>query len=395
MRNGPGAFNPGGFLLQPIAGRRDPGQRGASLAGTMEPPRILIVDDEAPIRTMLGRLLEGYGYACTLAADAAEARARLQERPFALILCDVNMPGESGLDLVTHVLAEYQDTAAVMVTGLDNPQLATTALELGAYGYIIKPFESNEVLINVVNALRRRRLEIENRTHREQLEQTVFSRTAELRAAIARLERAERDIRQSREETIKRLAIAAEFRDNLTAKHIQRMSQYCAILARRYGLDADRCELIRIASPMHDIGKLGTPDQILLKPGKITPEEFRIMAQHSEIGYRILADSDADLLKLAATIAWTHHERFDGTGYPRGLAGAAIPLEGRIAAIADAFDALSSRRTYKPAYALDQTIDLMKERRGSHFDPELLDLFLTDLDEVIVIRQRYPDDSPA
>lgn len=361
----------------------------------MDSPRILIVDDEAPIRTMLGRLLEGYGYACTLAADAAEARARLQERPFALILCDVNMPGESGLDLVTHVLASYQDTAAVMVTGLDNPQLATTALELGAYGYIIKPFESNEVLINVVNALRRRRLEIETRAHREQLEQTVLARTAELRAAIARLERAERDIRQSREETIKRLAIAAEFRDNLTAKHIQRMSQYCAVLARRYGLDADRCELIRIASPMHDIGKLGTPDQILLKPGKITDEEFKIMAQHSEIGYRILADSDADLLKLAATIAWTHHEKFDGTGYPRGLAGTAIPLEGRIAAIADAFDALSSRRTYKPAYALDQTVDMMKARRASHFDPELLDLFLTDLDEIVAIRRRYPDEPPA
>lgn len=367
----------------------------APLAGTMEAPRILIVDDEAPIRTMLGRLLEGYGYACTLAADAVEARTRLRERPFALILCDVNMPGESGLDLVTHVLASYQDTAAVMVTGLDNPQLATTALELGAYGYIIKPFESNEVLINVVNALRRRRLEIETRAHRAQLEQTVSARTAELRAAIARLERAERDVRQSREETVKRLAIAAEFRDNLTAKHIQRMSQYCAVLARRYGLDADRCELIRIASPMHDIGKLGTPDHILLKPGKITDEEFKIMAQHSEIGYRILADSEADLLKLAATIAWTHHEKFDGTGYPRGLEGTAIPLEGRIAAIADAFDALSSRRTYKPAYPLDRTVDLMKARRGSHFDPELLDLFLTDLEEIVAIRQRYPDEPPA
>lgn len=358
----------------------------------MAQPHILIVDDEPPIRTMLARLLEGHGYACTLAADAAEARACLKATRFALILCDVNMPGESGLELVTHVLAEYQDTAAVMVTGLDNPQLATTALELGAYGYIIKPFEANEVLINVVNALRRRRLEIETRAHREQLEQTVLARTAELRRTVERLERAERDVRQSREETIKRLAIAAEFRDNLTAQHIQRMSQYCAILARRYGLDADRCELIRIASPMHDIGKLGTPDHILLKPGKITPEEFKIMAQHSDIGYRILAGSDAELLKLAATIAWTHHEKYDGSGYPRGLVGTVIPLEGRIAAIADAFDALTSRRAYKPAYAIDQTVDLMRERRASHFDPELLDLFLGDLDEVIAIRQRYADE---
>ncbi len=358
----------------------------------MEQSQILIVDDEAPIRTMLARLLEGYGYTCTTAADAAEARARLQEKRFALILCDVNMPGESGLDLVTDVLAEYQDIAAVMVTGLDNPHLANTALELGAYGYIIKPFESNEVLINVANALRRRRLEIENRAHREHLEQTVLARTAELRRAIERLKRAEQEVRLSREETIKRLAIAAEFRDNATAQHIQRMSHYCAILARQYGLDAERCELIRIASPMHDIGKLGTPDHILLKPGKISPEEFKIMAQHSEMGYRILADSDAELLKLAATIAWTHHEQYDGSGYPRGLAGTAIPLEGRIAAIADAFDAMSSRRIYKPAFSIEHTVELMRERRGTHFDPELLDLFLGALDEVVAIRQRYADD---
>ncbi|MEW6543266.1 MAG: HD domain-containing phosphohydrolase [Nitrospirota bacterium] len=349
------------------------------------------MDDEEAIRRMLGRLLERYGYACVTAADAQEARRCLAEQEFALILCDMNMPGESGLGLIRHVLREHPDTAAVMVTGLDDPQLANLALEIGAYGYIIKPFESNEVLINVANALRRRRLEIENRAHRERLEQTVLDRTAALRHAIERLEQTQRDLRLSREETIQRLAIAAEFRDDATAQHIRRMSHYCELLARKCGLDDATCELIRIASPMHDIGKIGTPDHILLKPDKITTNEFSIIRQHSEIGYRILAGSESELLRLAATIAWTHHEQFDGSGYPRGLAGEAIPLPGRIATIADVFDALTSPRPYKPAFSIDQAVSIMRERREKQFDPGLLDLFLASLDEALAIRTRYAD----
>lgn len=357
----------------------------------MENSRILIVDDEVSIQRMLGRLLEQYGYSCTLASNAKEARLRLEEKEFALILCDVNMPGESGLDLVKHVLDNYPHTAAVMVTGLDNPQLASAALEIGAYGYILKPFESNEILINVANALRRRRLEIENKAHRERLELTVMERTASLRHAIDSLERAERELRLSREETIRRLAIAAEYRDGATAQHIQRMSHYCALLARCYGLAPQQCELIRIASPMHDIGKIGTPDHILLKPGKFTPEEFKAIALHPEIGYRILSGSGAELLDLAATIAWTHHEKYDGSGYPRGLRGEAIPLEGRIAAIADAFDALTSKRVYKPAFPLDQAVDIMRKRRAKDFDPDLLDTFFNAMDEILTIKNQYAD----
>lgn len=352
---------------------------------------ILVVDDEIPIQRMLGRLLEQYGYSCTLACNPQEARLHLDEKDFALILCDVNMPGESGLDLVKHILEHYPHMAAVMVTGLDNPQLASVALEIGAYGYILKPFESNEILINVANALRRRRLEIENKTHRERLELTVLERTAALRHAIDSLERAEKELRLSREETIQRLAIAAEYRDGATAQHIQRMSHYCCLLARRHGLDSQQCELIRIASPMHDIGKIGTPDHILLKPGKFTPDEFKAIALHPEIGYRILSGSGADLLKLAATIAWTHHEKFDGSGYPRGLHGDTIPLEGRIAAIADTFDALTSKRVYKPAFPIEQAIDIMHKRRGKDFDPDLLDTFINGMDEVLKIRNQFAD----
>ena len=358
---------------------------------TVKPIDVLIVDDEAPVRRLLGRLLEHNGYTCTLAADAREARLQLQGKEFPLILCDVNMPDESGLDLVKHVVAQYPNTAVVMVTGLDDPHIAQAALEIGAYGYILKPFQSNEVLIDVANALRRRRLEIENRVYREKLEQTIRTRTAALQQAFEWLERTEKELRSSREETIQRLAIAAEFRDNSTARHIQRMSHYCGLLARRYGLDPEQCELIRTASPMHDIGKIGTPDHVLLKPGSFTPDEFKVISQHAEIGYHILNGSEAELLKTAAIIAWTHHERYDGSGYPRSLIGEAIPLEGRIAAIADTFDALTSKRVYKPACSLDHAVDIMRKHRGTHFDPALLDVFFDSMDDVLMIRSQYTD----
>ncbi len=356
-----------------------------------QPSSILIVEDEDATRRLLGRLLDTYGYACTLAENAQEARRRLDEHTFDLILCDVNMPGESGLDLVRQILKEHPETAAVMVTGLDDPQLANVALESGAYGYILKPFETNEILINIANALRRRRLEIENQSHREHLEQMVRERTAELRLAVTRLEAAEQSLRLSQEETVQRLAIAAEFRDNATAQHIRRMSHYSALLARRYGLSEEHTELIRIASPMHDIGKIGTPDHILLKPGIFTPEEFDAITKHTEMGYRILEGSDSALLRLAATIALTHHEKFDGSGYPKGLAGEAIPLEGRIVSIADAFDALTTKRVYKPAFSADQATDIMRRQRGTHFDAALLDAFFSAMDEVVAIKRQHED----
>src|SRR5918992_3050234 len=323
-----------------------PGQSEQQLEPA-DPVRILVVDDEEPIRRVIARLLQRNGYECETAGNAEEAMLLLKEGDFALVLTDMDMPGTSGLDLINQIAAAFEDISTVMVTGMDDAKLASAALKIGAYGYIIKPFEPNEILINVMNALRRRALEIENRSHRLRLEQMVRERTAELWEAIARLERAEKDLRVSREETVQRLSIAAEFRDDETAQHIQRMSRYCALLARAAGLDSETCELIRVASLMHDVGKIGIPDNILLKPGKLSPEERTIMQQHCEIGYRILADSRSDLLKTASDIAWTHHERIDGSGYPNGLTGEEIPLDGRIAAIADVFDALTSDRVYK------------------------------------------------
>jgi len=352
--------------------------------------RLLIVDDAQEAREFLCSLLEMNGYVCVPAASAAEARDLLQQQVFELALCDVNLPGESGLSLVRAILAKHPDTATIMVTAMDDQRIADVALEQGAYGYVIKPFEPNEILISVANALRRRKLEQENRANRERLEQVVLARTAELRETIVRLEQTERALRQAQEEAIQRLVMAAEFREKGSPSHIQRMSRYCALMASRLGLANERCELIRLASTMHDIGKIGTPDEIVFKPGGFTPEESRVMQQHTEIGRRLLSGS-AELLKVASTIAWTHHERFDGSGYPRGLVGETIPLEGRIAAIADAFDAITTRRVYKQALPVEQAVDVMRLGRGRHFDAQLLSLFLDSIDQVHAIQRQYPD----
>ena len=349
--------------------------------------RILIVDDEEQIRTLLARLLGAQGYDCLTAEDAAVARRVLEETRVALVLSDVNMPGESGIDFTREVLARFPDTAVVMVTGMDDRKYADVAIELGAYGYVLKPFKPNELIINVGNALRRRTLEIDNRGHRERLEQTVLDRTAALRDTIAQLETSETELRRLREETIRRLSWAAEFRNQETGEHIVRMSLYCTLLARVAGLDADRAEMIRIASPMHDVGKIGVPDRILLKSGRLTEDERKVMQGHTEIGHRILAGSGVELLDLAALMALTHHERMDGTGYPRGLSGDEIPIEGRITAVADVFDALTSDRIYRQAFQPDEARATMLEGRGTQFDAALLDLFFDSFDDVLAIRR--------
>jgi putative two-component system response regulator len=349
--------------------------------------RILIVDDEEQIRTLLARLLGAQGYDCLTAEDAAVARRVLEETRVALVLSDVNMPGESGIDFTREVLARFPDTAVVMVTGMDDRKYADVAIELGAYGYVLKPFKPNELIINVGNALRRRALEIDNRGHRERLEQTVLDRTAALRDTIAQLETSETELRRLREETIRRLSWAAEFRNQETGEHIVRMSLYCTLLARVAGLDADRAEMIRIASPMHDVGKIGVPDRILLKSGRLTEDERKVMQGHTEIGHRILAGSGVELLDLAALMALTHHERMDGTGYPRGLSGDEIPIEGRITAVADVFDALTSDRIYRQAFQPDEARATMLEGRGTQFDAALLDLFFDSFDDVLAIRR--------
>jgi putative two-component system response regulator len=332
-------------------------------------------------------LLGSKGYACETASDAEDALNKLQASTFALVLSDVDMPGRSGMSLLEEVAQTYAETATVMVTAMDDPDLAERALAMGAYGYVIKPFEPNEILINVSNALRRRNLELENQGHRTRLEQMVAERTNNLWAAVQDLERSQSELRSSQEETVYRLSMAAEFRDDETARHIERMSRYCGLLAELLDEDPERVRLIRLASQMHDVGKIGIPDSILLKPGPLTEEERVLMQQHAPFGGTILEGSSSPLLQLASTIALTHHERMDGRGYPNGLMGEEIPVEGRLAAIADVFDALTSHRVYRVAYPIGEAVDIMKSGRGTQFDAELLDLFLAKLDRALLIAE--------
>jgi putative two-component system response regulator len=309
--------------------------------------RVLVVDDDEQVRDVLGRILGREGYRCTLAAHLAEARTWLARAPFDLILCDVRLPDGSGLDLVQEVSPRHEPMAALMISALDDAALAERALQLGAYGYIVKPFAPNDVLIGVLGALRQRRVALDMR--------------GELRA--------------SHEETIQRLCIAVEARDPDAAPQISQMSGYCWHLARQLDLPPEECELIRVASPMHDIGKIAVPDRVLLKKGPLTAAERTTMQSHAEIGYRILAGSRARLLRVASMIAWTHHERVDGSGYPRRLGGEDIPLEGRIAAVADVFVALTRDRAHRARLSEADAMLVMEDGRGRDFDPGVLDAF--------------------
>ena len=355
---------------------------------TRETCPILIVDDEEPARRLLARILQQNGYEAVTAAGCNEALAYVAGNEVELVVTDLDMPGRSGLDLVKELAAGHPDVACLMVTGHGDRSIARNVIETGAYGYLTKPIDPDEVTINVFNALIRRNLELENRRHREQLEDMVRSRTSELWQNSLELEHTLQQLRSSQEETVQKLALVAELRDDETADHNERMSRYCALLADRFGMDQRRVELVRLASLMHDIGKVGVPDGVLLKPGSLTEDEYETVKQHAADGYRILSDSDSELMRTAAAIAWTHHEHWDGTGYPRGLRGEEIPIEGRIAAIADVFDALTSDRVYRKAFPLTEALEIMRRERGRHFDPELLDLFLTDLHSVVRIMQR-------
>jgi len=338
---------------------------------------ILIVDDDEQIRKLIAAFVRQEGYRFSLADGAETALSVLSQTPTELMISDIDMEGMSGVELLKVALEHYPDLAVIMVTGIDDRETAIETLHMGAYGYITKPFHFNELVINITNALRRRHLEIENKKHREKLEMLVEERT--------------RELFKSREESIHILSKAAEFRDDETAKHTLRMGRYSRQLARLRGLPESFCEKLKDAAPLHDVGKIGISDSILLKPGKLTSEEFEVMKTHCEIGYRILSESTSDILQLGAEIALTHHEKIDGSGYPHGLAADAIPISGRVAAVCDVFDALTSDRVYKKAIHPEQAFAIMQEGRGNHFDPIIFDDFSNNLDLFIDIRLRFAD----
>jgi putative two-component system response regulator len=314
--------------------------------------RVLCIDDDVQVRTFIARVLDDAGHEVVGAADAHEARLRLAEQAFSAVLCDINLPGSSGLDLLRELREHHPELATVMVTGRDDPTVADRALDLGAYGYITKPFAANELLIDLSNALRRQKAEAEAR---------------ELAASA---------VRDAHMETLRRLSRAVEYHDGATGAHIERVGEQAAAIARAIGLDAARVELLHVAAPLHDIGKIGVPTALLRKPEPLSDVERILVQHHTDIGRELLHGSGNGVLDLAATIAWTHHERWDGAGYPRGLAGDVIPLEGRIVAVADVFDAMTSDRPYRAAVAVDEALSIIAAESGTAFDPVIVEAFL-------------------
>ncbi len=349
-------------------------------------PKILVVDDEVRNLRLMEAMLIPLGYEVILAGDGEEALEKVMALPPDVILLDVMMPRMDGFE-VARRLKEDEETAIipiVMVTALREVEDRVKALEVGADDFLSKPVERIELRARVQSLLKVKAYNDHMRDYQKELEAEVAKRTEQLRRAFEQIKAASLD-------TIYRLSRAAEYKDEDTGAHILRMSNYSAAVARQMGQDKVTVEAILYAAPMHDVGKIGIPDRILLKPGKLDPEEWEMMKQHTVIGGRILEGSDADFIKLAKVIACTHHERWDGSGYPRGLKGVEIPLAGRIVAIADVFDALMSKRPYKEPFSQEKSFTIIKESRGSHFDPDVVDAFFAVQDEILSIKERYKD----
>jgi putative two-component system response regulator len=341
--------------------------------------RILIVDDEPANVKLLERMLQVEGYNNIVATQDSRQAVRLyQEHDCDLILLDINMPYLDGFGVMEQ-LQQLETTLPpiLVLTAQSAHEYRIKALAGGARDYLTKPFDRTELMARVRNLLEVQLFHKYLSDQNELLEYVVNKRTQELQ--------------ETRLQVVRRLGRAAEYRDNETGLHIIRMSKYSQLIAQAAGMSDYECDLMLNASPMHDIGKIGIPDHILLKPGKFESHEWEVMKTHAEIGADILDGDETDLLNMARDIAYTHHEKWDGTGYPRGLTGANIPLVGRIVAIADVFDALTSERPYKKAWPVEDAIDLIKEQKGKHFDPELVEFFLSILPDILEIKEKYAE----
>lgn len=341
--------------------------------------RILIVDDEEANIILIERILTVGGYHnFQSTTDSTKVIELYQKQNSHLVLLDLNMPVFDGFD-VMHQLAAVEvsesSPSILVLTAQTDRDTRIRALDSGAKDYVHKPFDRVELLSRIRNQLEMKRLHETIQDQNNYLEEKVAERTKELH--------------NTRLEVIHRLGLAAEYRDNETGLHIIRMSKMSAELARAAGLPEDECEMILNSSPMHDIGKLGVPDSVLLKPGKLDADEWEIMKTHTLIGAEILSGGNSKLLEQALLIAMTHHEKWDGTGYPKRLKGEEIPLVGRIVALADVFDALTSERPYKKAWPVHTAIEYINDMSGKQFDPELVKLFVSILPKIQEISEHY------
>ncbi len=357
-----------------------------------KPKRILIVDDEKLNRDLLQDMNESLGYESETASDGVEALAKVKI-DIDLVIMDIIMPGMDGFETTSRIRKDYNENQLpiIMVTALKEKEDRLRAVKAGANDFISKPVDKIELEVRTASLLKMKEAQDAIINNQAELETKVEKRTEQLRHALNDSVGAQRETKKANIETIHRLVVAAEYKDEDTANHIMRMSSYCQILAKSLHIPPTDIELVHLASPLHDVGKIGTPDNILFKPGKHTTEEFEIMKQHTVFGGRILNNSTSKLLQAGEVIALSHHEKWDGSGYPKGLAGEDIHLWGRICAVADVFDALSSKRPYKEAFSKEKTLEIMKESRGKHFEPKLMDLFLENIDKVLVVQKKYKE----
>lgn len=364
--------------------------------------KIMIVDDE-PINVKLARkylTMEGYANFVTTVDSRQAVDLISKESPDALLL-DIMMPHVSGIDILTTLRADerWLHLPIVVLTAAHDHAIKRQAIDLGVTDFLAKPVDPTDLVPRIRNALIVKRHFDHLQKHSERLEAEVLRRTAELA--------------RSRQEVIHCLARAGEFRDDHTGRHVLRVGKYARLVAQELGWKGEELEMLEQAAQLHDIGKIGIPDSILLKPGKLGPEEYEIMQRHSvygtkiaqglprheandlchhtEFGSRLLETTESPILALAATIALSHHEKWDGTGYPLGLVAEDIPLAGRITAVADVFDALSSKRPYKQPYTLEKSFEILKEGRGRHFDPAVLDAFFRCQYEIVQVKVQLAD----
>jgi putative two-component system response regulator len=329
--------------------------------------KILVVDDQEAIRHLLGQIMTMGGYTYALAANAKEARTCLKNQDFDLILCDNQMPGESGISLVQYIRTDYPDTAVIMLTGLDDPEIVKTAREIGTYGYMVKPFKPNELLINITNALHRRELEIANRAYRKNLEGIVRERTAELQDTSKKLRKTMMGIIQA-------MTLTVEARDPYTAGHQRRVANLARYIATDMGLSEDQVDGIRTAGVLHDLGKISVPVEILAKPIRLTEIEYKMIQTHPQVAFDIL--KEIEFPWPIVQIVYQHHERMDGSGYPLGISDEDILLEARIIAVADTVEAMSSHRPYRPSLGIEEALKEISQKRGAIYDPNVVDACL-------------------
>ena len=347
---------------------------------------ILVVDDNLMNIDLMRAYLEPEGYKVISATRGQEALDILENQSIDLILLDVMMPGMNGFEVTRKIRSNkyLQYIPIILITALSEKKERVEGIDAGCDDFLTKPVDTHELHARVKSLLKLKDYNDLKDNYQKKLKLEVAEKTKSLNQAMLNLKAASI-------ETINRLTTAAEYKDEETGAHIQRMSLYSEAIARSLGLNETTTENILLAAPMHDIGKISIPDHILLKPGKLDADEWEIMKQHTVVGAKILVGSNSEIIKLGAIIARYHHEKWDGSGYPDGLKGDQIPISARIVAVADVFDALLSERPYKKPFSEEKTFSIIKEGKGNHFDPDVVDAFFAVQEEILAIKQKYTD----